>query len=230
MSLAAIVRTVLLQLLGTLVVGGVLLFWPAGTLRWTQGWVFLALFFVCSQATGLWLLRKDPALLKARARSPFSGEQTPRDRAIALAIMISFAAWLVLMALDARRFAWSHTPVFMQVLGAILILIAFLGWIGVLSANSFAATTIEIQAERGQRVISTGPYAVVRHPMYGYAILLMLGAPLLLGSLWGLASLIVLLPLLAARTLSEEALLLRNLQGYGDYARRVRFRLVPGVW
>jgi len=230
MSIAAIARTMLLQFAGTLAVGGVLLFWPAGTLTWPQGWVFLALFFGCSQTLGLWLLRKDPALLAARTRSPFSAEQAPRDRAISLAILIAFAAWLVLMALDARRFAWSHAPIVMQVLGAILIVMAFWGWRGVLAANSFAATTIQIQAERDQRVISTGPYAVVRHPMYAYTILLMLGAPLLLGSLWGLTGLLVLLPLLAARTLSEEALLIRDLPGYGDYVRRVRFRLVPGIW
>jgi protein-S-isoprenylcysteine O-methyltransferase Ste14 len=112
----------------------------------------------------------------------------------------------------------------------VLIVGAFWGWIGVLGANSFAATTVELQAERDQRVISAGPYAVVRHPMYAYAILLMLGAPLLLGSLWGLAGLVVLLPLLAARALGEEALLFGGLPGYDDYARRVRFRLVPGIW
>ena len=99
-----------------------------------------------------------------------------------------------------------------------------------LAANSFAASTIEVQVERGQQVISTGPYAVVRHPMYAYTILLILGAPLLLGSLWGLAGLVVLVPLLGARALGEEALLREGLPGYGDYAGKVRFRLVPGVW
>lgn len=229
MSITAIARGILVQLVGTLVFG-VLLFWPAGTLKWTQGWVFLTLFVVCSQVLGLWLLRKDPALLAARTRSPLSAQQTPRDRAISMAFLIAFAAWLVLMGLDARRFAWSHTSLFLQGLGAILVVLAFAGWKGVLAANSFAATTIEIQAERSQRVISTGPYAVVRHPMYAYSILLMLGAPLLLGSLWGLAALLVLVPLLAARTLSEEALLHKGLPGYGDYVRKVRFRLIPGVW
>ncbi len=100
-----------------------------------------------------------------------------------------------------------------------------------LRANSFAATTVRVQAERGQTVISTGPYAVVRHPMYGYALLLFGGAPLLLGSLWGLAAaLAVLLPLLAVRLLGEEAVLRDGLPGYRDYAARVRYRLVPGVW
>jgi protein-S-isoprenylcysteine O-methyltransferase Ste14 len=100
----------------------------------------------------------------------------------------------------------------------------------VLRANSFAATTIRLQAERGQTVITTGPYAVMRHPMYGYAILFMIGVPLLLGSLWGLAGLALFLPLLAARTLGEERLLRTGLAGYEDYMKKVRFRLVPGIW
>ncbi len=97
-------------------------------------------------------------------------------------------------------------------------------------ANSFAATTIRLQTERGQTVIATGPYAVVRHPLYASTLLFMVGAPLLLGSLWGLLGLAVFIPLLGARALSEEALLTPNLAGYADYVRKVRFRLVPGVW
>ena len=106
MTLAAIARMMLLQLAGALAVGGLLLFLPAGTLAWPQAWIFLGLFYGCSQATGLWLLRKDPALLAARTRSPLSAEQPLRDRAVVLAILIGFAAWLVFMALDARRFSW----------------------------------------------------------------------------------------------------------------------------
>jgi protein-S-isoprenylcysteine O-methyltransferase Ste14 len=212
------------------VVLGVLLFVPAGTLAWPQAWVFMALFIGCSEATGLWLARRDPALLAARMTSPFSADQKPRDRAIIAAIVAVFVFWLVFMALDARRFGWSGTPLWAQALGAALILGAFWGWVGVLEANSFAAVTVRLQQERGQTVVSSGPYAVVRHPMYAYALLLMLGAPLLLGSLWGLLGLALFLPLLAARTLGEEAMLIEGLPGYRDYAARVRFRLVPGVW
>jgi protein-S-isoprenylcysteine O-methyltransferase Ste14 len=111
-----------------------------------------------------------------------------------------------------------------------MILVAFIGWVGVLATNSFAATQVRLQPERGQRVISTGPYGVVRHPMYAYSLLLMIGAPLLLGSLWGLLGLILFVPLLAARLLGEEAMLMEGLPGYRDYAAKVRFRLVPGVW
>lgn len=209
---------------------GLLLFLPAGTLDWPQAWSFLVLFTVCSLATGFWLQRVDPALLAARMESPFAAEQKLRDRAVMVAILAGFAVWLAFMGLDARRFGWSHTPVWAQVLGAAAIVAAFYGWTGVLRANRFAATTIRVQRERNQTVISSGPYAVVRHPMYAYAVLLMIGTPLLLGSLWSLLGLAVLVPLLIARTLGEEAMLMDGLPGYRAYASKVRFRLFPGVW
>lgn len=209
---------------------GIMLFLPAGTLAWPQGWIFLALFVGCSQATGLWLRKADPALLAERMKSPFSADQRPRDRVVIVAIMICLSAWLVFMPLDARRFGWSHTPLWAQVLGAALIAGAFWGWVGVLRANSFASVKVRVQQERGQTVISTGPYAVVRHPMYAYVLLLLIGAPLLLGSLWGLLGVGFVVPLLAARALGEEAVLMAGLPGYREYAGKVRFRLLPGVW
>ena len=207
-----------------------LLFLPAGTLAWRQAWVLMALFIGCSEAIGVWLKKSDPDLLAARMKSPFSADQKPSDRAVMGAILIVFCGWFVFMAIDARRFGWSHTPLWAQTLGAALIVGAFYGWIGVLRANSFAAVTVRLQKERGQTVISIGPYAVVRHPMYAYAVLLMIGAPLLLGSLWGLLGVVVLLPLLAARVLGEEVMLMDGLPGYREYAAKVRFRLLPGVW
>lgn len=207
-----------------------LLFVPAGTAAWPQAWVFLAIFYGCSLATGVWLRKADPALLAERMKSPVSREQKLDDRLVMVAIELVFCGWLVFMALDARRFGWSHTPRWAQAIGAALIVAAFCGWIGVLRANSFASVEVRVQTERGQTVISTGPYGIVRHPMYSYAILLIIGAPLLLGSLWGLLGLVVIMPLLVARTLGEEALLIDGLPGYQDYAAKVRFRLVPGVW
>jgi protein-S-isoprenylcysteine O-methyltransferase Ste14 len=207
-----------------------LLFVPAGTLVWPQAWGFLALFVACGAATGVWLRKTNPDLLAERMKSPLSAGQKPRDRAVMAAILIGMAGWLVFMALDARRFGWSHTPLWAQGLGAALIVGAFYGWMGVLRANSFAAVQVRLQQERGQTVISSGPYAVVRHPMYAYAVLLFVGAPLLLGSLWGLAGLVLLMPLLAARALGEEAMLIDGLPGYREYAAKVRFRLIPGVW
>jgi protein-S-isoprenylcysteine O-methyltransferase Ste14 len=226
----ALVRSVMVQSVTGLALSALLLFVPAGTLAWPQGWAFLILFYVGTEATTLWLLRHDRELLVERMRSPVAAGQPPRARAVMIAILVAFLGWIVFMALDARRFGWSHAPLVAHLLGAGLMILAFLGWFAVLRANSFAATTIRLQADRSQTVITTGPYAIVRHPMYASSILFMVGAPLVLGSLWGLLGLAVLIPLLAARVLGEEALLRDGLAGYVDYARKVRFRLLPGIW
>jgi len=207
-----------------------LLFLPAGTLQWPQGWTFIALFVGCSEVTALWLFKTDPDLLAARMKSPMSGEQKSSDRAVMAAIFVVMIGWVVFMPLDAQRLGWSHTPMWAQALGALLILVAFLGWATVLKANSFASTQILVQKERGQKVIATGPYAIVRHPMYAYVLPLMIGTPLLLGSLWGLLGIVLVFPLLAARALGEEAMLFEGLPGYREYAARVRYRLFPGLW
>lgn len=225
MSASAILKSLLFAVLS-----GAILFLAAGTLAWSQGWIFLILFDGCSLALGIWLGKVDPALLTERMKSPMSTEQTPATRAIIAGIMALFPAWLVFMAFDAVRFGWTRMPLWAEVLGAILIVAAFWGWVDVLRANSFASSNIRLQPERGQTVISSGPYAVVRHPMYAWALLFLLGMPLLLGSQWGLVWLLPFVLLLAARILGEEAMLEEGLPGYRDYTRRVRFRLVPGVW
>lgn len=207
-----------------------LLFGSAGTLAWAQAWIFLALFNACSQAIGVWLLKTDPDLLRERMRSPLGAGQRRRDRLVMAALLVFFGAWIVCIGLDARRFGWSRAPLWAEASGAVLIVAAFLGFARVLRANRFAASTVRLQAERGQTVISTGPYARVRHPMYAYALLLMVGTTLLLGSLWGLLGVPLGLPLIAARALGEEALLMHGLPGYRDYAARVRYRLLPGIW
>ncbi len=206
------------------------LFLPAGTLDWLQAWVFLAIFIVASVAIGLWLLKTDPGLLAARMASPLSADQQPRDRAIIATIMVLFFPWFAFMALDGKRFGWSHVPVWVKAVGAVLVALSFWGNVGVLRANSFAAVNVRVQPERGQMVADTGPYAVVRHPMYAWILPLLLGTPLLLGSAWGVLWLALFVPLLVARILGEEAVLMAGLAGYRDYAARVRYRLIPGIW
>jgi protein-S-isoprenylcysteine O-methyltransferase Ste14 len=230
MSPGTVVRAMIVQSVTGLVLTALILFLPAGTLAWPQGWVFLVLLIGCGLVTDVDLLRRDPALLAARMKSPISPDQKPRDRAVMRVILVFFIGWMAFIPLDARRFGWSHAPLWAEVCGGGLMLAAFWGWSIVLRANTFAATTIELQAARGQTVITTGPYAVVRHPLYGFTLLFMLGAPLLLGSLWGLAGLVIFIPLLAARALGEEALLRAGLPGYADYAEKVRFRFAPGIW
>jgi protein-S-isoprenylcysteine O-methyltransferase Ste14 len=224
-----LIRILVQALLGAIGLAA-LLFLSAGTWDWPQGWGFLVLFSAGTIFMSLWMLRNDPALLAARMRSPLSGDQRPRDRAIVGLLYVVCVSWFVLIALDARRYGWSHVPAWAQTLGAILIVWSFWGWTAVLRANSFAASNVRVQEERGQTVISSGPYAIVRHPMYAYVLPFGVGASLMLGSLWGLLGLIPLIAILAARTLGEEAVLNAGLPGYSAYARKVRYRLLPGIW
>lgn len=209
---------------------GAILFIAAGTIAWPQAWVFLALCVGCGLATGEWLERSNPGLYAERTKSPANYEEKKGTRLISSFIMAGMASWMILMALDGKRFQWTATPVWVQEIGALMIIGTFFGWIGVMRENSFASAEVRVQKERGQTVISTGPYAVVRHPMYGYAVTLIVGTALLLGSLWGLLGLFVLMPLLGIRALGEEEVLFEDLPGYREYAQEVRYQLVPGIW
>ncbi|MEZ5874516.1 MAG: isoprenylcysteine carboxylmethyltransferase family protein [Hyphomicrobiales bacterium] len=213
-----------------LVVVAVLLFGAAGTVRWPAAWVYLALSAVMSIAGGLWLARHDPALLEERLGAVIQRDQKGWDRAFMLAMSVLWFGWLVLMALDARRYHWSDMPLALQVLGFILICLG--SWIIGLTfrENSYAAPVVKIQKDRAHKVIRTGPYSYVRHPMYAGALLLIPGVPLLLGSWWGLAASLVFIVLLAGRAVLEERTLKAELDGYAAYAARVRYRLLPHVW
>jgi protein-S-isoprenylcysteine O-methyltransferase Ste14 len=209
---------------------GAVLFLSAGTLDWRGAWIFMAEFVAGSLAVLLWLAWRDPGLLEERLGAPFQRGQAFPDKAFMAFIIVAWYGWLALMALDARRWDLSHMSEALSDAGAVLIAVGlFIGWL-TLRENSFAAPVIKIQKERGQRVISTGPYAIVRHPMYAGATLYMIGMPLLLGSWLGLLVLPLILGALLLRIFIEEATLRDGLPGYGDYAARVRYRLIPGVW
>jgi protein-S-isoprenylcysteine O-methyltransferase Ste14 len=206
---------------------GALLFIPAGTLDYWEAWVFAGVFFVCSAAIGIWLLIKDPKLLERRMNVGPTAEKEPAQKIIAMFTLLAFAGSGVLPALD-HRFGWSNVPIFFVILGNILIALSYLAFYFVLRENTYAASTIQV--EENQRVISTGPYALVRHPMYTGALILMLGIPLALGSWWGLLLLIPGLAVIIWRLLDEERFLSVNLAGYTEYKNKVRYRLVPFVW
>jgi protein-S-isoprenylcysteine O-methyltransferase Ste14 len=225
MFLRAMVQTVVF-----VVVMGALLLIPAGDWRWPQAWLFLIQMTANSVVFCAWLARTDPALLEARLSGPTAKGQAAWDRVFILTVMSGFLSWLVLMALDARRFGWSNLGLWPQIAGAILTQACFLLVWPVFRVNSFAAPQVRHQAERGQRVVSEGPYRWVRHPMYSAAILYFLGVPLQLGSGWGLACAPLFIAAMGVRAIGEERVLRRALDGYDDYARRVRFRFVPGVW
>ncbi len=204
-------------------------FAAAGTLAWPRGWAFLLELAVFSYGIGAWLAVADPELLESRLFFRLRSGPAP-DRWLLPAALPVYLAWLVLMGLDARRFGWSHVPATLGWLGALLILLCMGVSIASFGYNSFAAPQLRIQAQRAQHVITNGPYAVVRHPLYAGAIFFFVGAPLLLGSWWGL----IMLPLgtsaLAWRIGREEDMLRNAFPDYDTYAARVPYRLVPGVW
>ncbi|CDX28068.1 conserved membrane hypothetical protein [Mesorhizobium plurifarium] len=208
---------------------GALMFLSAGTLRWTAAWVYIVVMVGLSLTMGVALARRDPGLMNERLRPPIQKTQTAADKILLSILLIGIFAWLVLMGLD-TRFGWSAAPVWVQVIGALVLLVGI--WICYLTMleNSFAAPVVKIQDERGQKVITTGPYGYVRHPMYAGAILYFAGTALLLGSWWGLAAVLAFILLLAIRTFIEEKTLRTGLQGYDDYAARVRYKLIPMVW
>ena len=208
---------------------GALLFVPAGTLQWPAAWVFLATIAILGVAGGLWLARTDPALLAERLRPMMQKDQPAADKKFMLAFGVVALIWFLAIGLDQRYHA-SEVPLALQALGwAMLVLsTAFIMW--VMRENSFAAPVVKLQSERGHRVVSTGPYAWVRHPMYSAIVLFFVGAPLLLGSWWGVAMSPLFIVLFAIRARIEERALLAGLPGYADYMARVRYRLVPGLW
>lgn len=204
-----------------------LVFLPAGTLHYWQGWVYLALFFGLAIAITVDVRRRDPALLKRRLKGGPTAEPRPLQRVLMLGASIGFIGLLVVPGLDVR-YHWSAVPTWAVVLGDVLFVVGF-GFVGrVYRENTFGAATIQVA--KGQRVISTGPYAVVRHPMYASASIYLIGSPLALASYWAFAALAFMLPFLIWRLLDEERLLACELPGYAEYQRRVRYRLVPGIW
>ena len=219
-----------LQNLAWLVVMAALLFIPAGDWIWPAGWVYLATMMVSAVLITVWLARHDPGLLAERMKFPVRREQPPWDRILTGLILLGFVGWTALAAIDAVRFYWSEMPVILQGLGwALIVACMAIGWL-TFRENSFAAPVVRIQAERNQKVVSSGPYALVRHPLYAGALLFMIGQPLLLGSWLALAASPVLVLLMAMRAVGEERTLKAALPGYAEYMQKVRFRLAPGVW
>jgi protein-S-isoprenylcysteine O-methyltransferase Ste14 len=206
---------------------GASLFATAGTVHYWQAWLFLAVFFGAAAAITAYLARRDPALLRRRLVGGPTAEPGTGQKIIMVFASIGFLGLLLVPALD-HRFGWSGVPVPVVIVGDILIAAGFAMVLRVFKENTFASARIEI-AER-QRVVTTGPYALVRHPMYAGAFLYLLGMPLALGSYWGLVVLVPMMAVIIWRLFDEEAVLARGLPGYADYMRSVRWRLIPGIF
>jgi protein-S-isoprenylcysteine O-methyltransferase Ste14 len=214
-----------------------LLLWPtlilflSGDWRWREGWIFAGWFVAMSASTILWLYRKDPALLAERYRRPGSGGQSRRDQIIVYLLGVGFVVWIVLMPLDARRFGWTpRLPLAVEIAGAALMAMSWFLFFRSFTDNKFLSPLVRVQSEREHRVVSTGVYGFVRHPMYLGAIFMFIGASLFMGAASALAVGAALSIVLAVRIVDEEKLLVRDLAGYDEYRRRVRYRLFPGLW
>ena len=206
---------------------GLLLFLPAGTFRYWQAWLYLSVFACASFLTTLYLTRRDPALLARRMSGGPTAEKRPAQKLIMLFVSVAFVALLVVPALD-HRWGWSRVQPVVVVLGDLLVATGFYFIFLVYRENTYTSATIEVA--EGQKVVATGPYAVVRHPMYAGGSLYLAATPLALGSYWGLLAFASMAPFLIWRLLDEEQFLDRDLPGYREYRQSVRYRLVPFVW
>jgi protein-S-isoprenylcysteine O-methyltransferase Ste14 len=206
---------------------GLIIFLTAGTVDYWQAWVYIFIFTLASLLTTIYLIRNDPELLQRRMRGGPIAESRPTQRVIMVFTSLAFLGLLVVPALDRRLRGWT-TPVYIVFTGDFLVVIGFYFIFRVYRENTYTSATIEVAAD--QKVIDTGPYALLRHPMYASALLYLLGTPLALGSYWGLVPFVFVIPFLLWRLVDEEKMLTRELAGYREYQQRVKYRLVPGLW
>ena len=220
-----------LQAFGSALIGivffGLLLLLPAGTVHYWQAWVFIAVFVVSTTGPSVYLAINDPAAMQRRMKAGPTAEQRPVQRIVLIGIVVSVVALLVCCALD-YRFGWSSVPTAVVVIGDVLVAVGLLLAQLVVIQNRYAAATVTVEAD--QPLASTGLYGIVRHPMYFGGLIMMVGAPLALGSYWGLLVLVPGFTLLAVRILDEEKLLVEQLTGYREYRQQVRYRMLPYVW
>jgi protein-S-isoprenylcysteine O-methyltransferase Ste14 len=220
-------RKALGSLLIVCLVMAALLFIPAWTLDYWQAWTFLAVYSASSLAITLYLMKMDPKLLDRRmSGGPLAETRIPQKIIMSLT-SLGFIGLIVVPALD-HRFAWSQVPPYVALAGDLFVALGFLAFAQVFKENTFSSATVQLAPD--QQVITTGPYALVRHPMYAGGLVMLLGMPLALGSWWGLLILVAMLPALIWRLIDEEKFLASHLQGYSEYQKAVRYRLLPLVW
>lgn len=201
-----------------------ILFLPAGTLRYWQAWVWMGVLMVPMLGVLVYLLRNDPALLERRMRT------REKEREQSLLMKFSYLWFLLTFLVPGFdfRFGWSHVPPALVIAADVLVFLGYYLFIVVMKENTYASRVVEV--EQGQKVISTGPYALVRHPMYLAVVVMYAFTPLALASYWALIPDLLIVPVLFGRIRNEEQVLTRELSGYAEYTQRTRFRLFPGVW
>jgi protein-S-isoprenylcysteine O-methyltransferase Ste14 len=219
-----LLKSVAIRWLVLLVALMALLFLPAGTFDYWEAWIYMAVLFVPFTGAVIYLLKTDPGLVERRMHTR---ERESQQKVVALLWMAWFLSIYVLPGLD-RRFGWSDVPAGLVAAADCIVFIGYLLVFLVLRENSYASRVVEV--EQGQKVISSGPYSVIRHPMY-LGVVVMYGiTPLALGTYWVLALSALIIPILAARIRNEEQVLTRELPGYQDYMQKVPYRLIPGIW
>ena len=216
-----------LGLVELIVVMAALTFLPAWTFEYWQAWILLAVFFACTLAIDLYLVKNDPKLLERRLKAGPGSEKEKSQQIIQAMAIVAFVAIFVLSALD-HRFGWSPVPPFVSILGDVLVALGLYFVFLVFKENTFTSGIIEVGDD--QKVVATGPYALVRHPMYIGALVMLVGVPLALGSLWGLLTIVPMVVVIVIRLLDEERFLAKNLAGYSEYQSKVRYHLVPLIW
>ena len=204
-------------------------FGSAGTVAWFQAWLYMAIQFSFWMVTALWLKKHNPQLLKDRMVF-LKGDTRGWDRIIIIVSTILFVPYLLLPGLDAVRYQWSSVPLPVAVAGFAGVIVSLLLFFAVLRENAYLSRFVEIQREKGHRVVTSGPYRHVRHPMYVGLIILLYSLPVALGSLWTLIPASVLTLIFVIRTYLEDKTLRRELEGYEAYSTKVRYRLLPGIW
>ncbi len=213
---------------GFLLLLALALFVPAGDIRRVDGWIFLLVFFLLTVAAIVYLWRTNPDIFVARSR--IHPGTKAWDKVLMAILLPSFFLIFLVAGLDGGRFHWSRVPPAVIILGYVLLCAGFFLSIWVYKVNKFAEPSVRIQTERGHKVIDTGPYAIVRHPLYLGGLMMFIGVPLALGSFWALVPTALGTLVIIVRIVLEERTLREGLEGYKEYAARVRYRLIPGVW
>ncbi|HEX3048408.1 MAG TPA: isoprenylcysteine carboxylmethyltransferase family protein [Bacillota bacterium] len=224
MNQTQLLKTVMIRLILAIILLGAAFFIPAGTLGYWEAWVYMAVTIIPATITMLYLLRTAPDLLERRMRMR---EKKSEQKLIVFLTFPLFIAAFVLPGLG-QRFGWTEIPATIIIIADLMVLLGYLFFIRVLLENRYASRVIEV--EQKQKVITTGPYAVVRHPMYVSVLLIYTFSPVALGSLWGLIPMAFLTLLIIARIRNEEKVLSQELEGYREYMQKTKYRLIPGLW
>ena len=229
MAEKGLIAKLIVRFISGLILIGAILFGTAGTFHWPEAWVYIVIQFGWSAVLSVWLWSYDPELLKDRLKF-MKKSAKGWDKVLTFVSMPFYIPYLVIPGFDAVRYQWSHVPVWAKIICFILVVVSFF-WISwVMKENTYLSRFVEIQEERGHRVITTGPYRFVRHPMYIGSAVLLLALPVALGSLYALIPVAFCVVIMIVRTYLEDKTLHKELEGYAEYAQKTKYRLLPGIW